>query len=62
MENKINKEEYLTLAFNSFSKAKKAKEEIKEYFKDRIICAEIIQGTDERGNTGFMIVYALTKK
>lgn len=62
LRNSDKREEYMTLAFINLNEEKKAREEIKTHYKKRIICAEIIEGTDERGNTGFIIVYALTKK
>lgn len=52
-------ETYRTLCFSTSSKATKNKEEINEYFKNRLICSEIKKGIDERGRRGFYVNYSI---
>lgn len=61
MEKDNKMETYLTLAFKTKKQAEKNLHQIVSYFKDRMISADIIKGTDERGNYGFQVKYILSK-
>lgn len=55
-------EVYDTLAFKTKKIAEKNEQEIRDYFKDRLISSKISTGKDERGNYGFQVIYTLNKE
>ena len=54
-------ETFETLAFKTEKQANKNLQDIKSYFKSRLIDSKVFRGTDERGNYGFQIKYILSK-
>lgn len=54
-------EEYSTLAYKTKKSAEKSANQIKDYFGDRFLKSEVLQGEDERGNYGYQVHYELKK-
>lgn len=52
-------EKYETLCFKTKKTAEKHKKEISDYFKIPLENCNILQGTDERNNTGYYVEYFL---
>lgn len=57
----VENETYLTLTWKTNRQAKKAENEIREYFDSRFISSEILFGKDERGNEGYYVSYVIKK-
>jgi len=57
----LENEKYSTLAYKTKKSAEKSAIEIKDYFGDRFIKSEVLQGKDDSGNHGYQVNYELKK-
>lgn len=57
----LENEKYSTLAYKTKKSAEKSESQIKDYFGDRFLKSEVLQGEDERGNYGYQVHYELSK-
>jgi len=57
----LENEKYSTLAYKTKKSAEKSASQIKDYFGDRFLKSEVLQGEDERGNYGYQVHYELSK-
>ena len=54
-----NAQKCRTLSFNTKKQAVKNRNEIEQYFNERITDIDINKGVDERGNNGYYVYYIL---